>query len=360
MKLTTQVNLLGRVTFQEKLLFTKHLDTMIKAGIPITEALETLVEQAKSPTFVKIVKKVLSDVNNGQALAKSLKKHPKAFDQFYTSLVEVGESSGTLEENLSFLSVQLTKEFRLRKKIQGAMIYPALVVSAMVIMGTFISFFILPKLVDFFKSFDVDLPATTKALLFVSEAMKNYGIFIALGIIILIAVARVITKLPRVRPVWHTALLHAPIFGKLIVYTQLSRFSRNLGTLIKSGVPILKSLKITADTLSNLRFKHDLTQVSKALRGGKGVGETLKKNNYFEYPPIVSRMIAVGEKTGKLDETLLYLGDFYEEEVDDLSKNMSTVLEPILLIAIALGVGFLALAIISPIYELTGSIRTSP
>lgn len=357
MKLTTQVSILKRVSFQEKLLFTKHLDTMIKAGIPIAEALETLVDQAKSPYFKKTIKSILNSVENGQSLAKSLKKHPKAFDQFYVSLVSVGEESGTLEENLGFLAKQLSKDFRLRKKIQGALIYPALVMSASIILGAFVSFFILPKLVEFFSSFEVELPLSTKILLFIANLMKNYGVVIFIALVVFVVVVRVVTRMSIVRPKWHGVILRLPIIGKMLLYGQLSRFSRNLGTLITSGVPISRSLQITVDTLSNLRFKEDLNYVAKDLLKGKNIGDTLIKKDFFEYPPIVSRMISIGEKTGKLDETLLYLSDFYEDEVDDMSKNMSTVLEPILLVGIALAVGFLALAIISPIYELTGSIH---
>lgn len=356
-KLTAQVNLFSKVGHQEKLLFTKHLDTMIKAGIPIAEALETVADQAKSPAFKKVLLEVLADVRNGQPLAKSLGKHKKVFDSLYISLVAIGEESGTLEENLSFLSEQMTKSFRLRKKIRGAMVYPAIIVSAMGIMGIFISLFILPKLVDFFSAFEIDLPITTKLLLFVAKAMKDYGIIIVIGFFVLVIVLRIITRLKSVRPKWHELLLRIPGIGRLISYSQLSHFARNLGTLIKSGVPIHRALEITTSTLTNLKFRNDLFQVSKSLMKGKNIGTTLEKKTYFEYPPLVSRMISVGEKTGKLDETLLYLGDFYEGEIDDLSKNLSTIIEPILLIVIGVGVGFMALAIISPIYELTGSIR---
>jgi type IV pilus assembly protein PilC len=330
---------------------------MIKAGIPLAEALDTLVDQSRSASLRKVLSSVLKDVQNGQSLTKSLGKHPKVFDQFFISLIGIGEESGTLEENLEFLSKQMSKDFRLRRKIKGAMMYPAIVVFAMFIMGGFISFFVLPKLVDFFASFEIELPITTKILLFISTMMKDYGYLILAGFVTLIILLRLITRMSKVRPLWHAFLLRVPGAGKMISYGQLSRFARNLGTLIKSGVPITKALDITADTLSNLRFRNDLMEVSKSLAKGKNIGQTLKKRNFFEYPPLVSRMISVGEKTGKLDETLLYLGDFYEDEVDDLSKNLSTLIEPVLLIVIGLAVGFVALAIISPIYELTGSIR---
>ena len=357
MKKFAQISLFSKVTFQERLMFTKHLDTMISAGIPIVDALETVIDQAKSQKFREVLESISADIKNGQSLANSLGKHPKVFDELYVSLIRVGEESGTLEENLSFLAKQMAKDFRLRKKVRGAMIYPAIVVTAMSIMGIFISLFILPKLVDFFSSFDMELPFPTKVLLFVSKMMRNYRIHIFVGLALFIILVRVITRIQAVRPKWHAFLLKLPGIGKLISYSQLSHFARNFGTLIKSAIPISRALEITAATLTNLRFRKDLLEINKSLVWGKNIGDSLNNKKYFEYPPLVSKMIAVGEKTGKLDETLLYLGNFYEEEIDDLSKNLSTIIEPILLIIIGCGVAFLALAIISPIYELTGSIR---
>jgi type IV pilus assembly protein PilC len=357
MKATAQISILKRVSSQEKLLFTKHMDTMIKAGIPIVEALETLEDQTQSPYFKEVIGGIVSDVKNGKSLAKSLSKYPKVFDEFYVSLIKVGEASGTLDENLTFLVTQMGKDIRLRKQIRNAMFYPALVLTATVIMGGFISFFVLPKLVDFFASFDIELPLTTRILLFVALTMRDYGIFIITGVVVFLVLARLITRMPAVRPTWHSFLLKIPLIGKLIAYGQLARFSRNLGTLIQSGVPINEGLEITSDTLSNLRFKNDLLQINSLLEKGKNIGDTMKKGKFSEYPPLVSRMIAIGEKTGKLDETLLYLSNFYDDEIDDISKNLSTIIEPVLLIIIGVLVGFVALSIISPIYELTGSIR---
>lgn len=357
MKLAAQIQIFSKVSFLDKLLFTKHLAVMIKAGIPITEALATLVDQTKSQAFKKVLSGVLSDVENGQSLAKSLEKFPKVFDEFYVSLVEIGEESGTLEGNLEFLSLQLAKDYSLRKKIQGAMLYPGLVFTATFIMGGFIALFVLPKLVDFFSAFEIKLPITTRILLFFANTMKNYGVFIFGGLVLFMFVSSLVLSLPKVKPWWHRVILKFPLFGEMLAYGQLARFARNLGTLIKSGVPVTKSLETTADTLSNLKFKNDLNEINEYLTKGKNIGDALDSKKYAEFPPLVSKMISVGEKTGKLEETLLYLGDFYEDEIDNISKNLTTILEPVLLIAIGLIVGFVALAIISPIYELTGSIR---
>lgn len=354
---TARLNPFNKVRYLDRLLFTKHLSTMVKAGIPITEALNTLIDQTKSKVFRSVLEDVLSGVENGQSLAKSMAKHPEVFDQFYISLIEVSEESGTLEENLEFMAGQLTKDYILRKKVQGALLYPALIVTAAVVMGGFIALFVLPQLVDFFDAFDTELPITTSILLFVANTMKDYGVFILLGAVVLVVGLIFLLRTPKIKPKWHSLQLKIPLIGDMLAYNQLARFSRNLGVLLTSGISISRSIEVTANTLSNIKFRNDLLKIGDSLTKGKNIAEEMSSKKYSEFPPIVSKMIGVGEKTGKLDETLLYLGDFYEDEIDNLSKNLTTILEPILLIIIGLVVGFVALAIISPIYELTGSIR---
>ncbi len=346
-----------KISFQEKILFTKHLSTMYKAGIPLPEIIETLIQLSKTQSFKAVLKGVLAEVENGQSLSKALSAYPRIFDEFYISLIQISEESGTLEDNLNFLSIQLTKDFNLRKKVISALLYPGIILFAMTVLGGFVSFFILPRLVEFFESFDIELPLTTKILLFLAKTMQNYGLVIALFIIAVLILFRLLLRLKTINFYWHVLMLRLPLVGKLISYGQIARFSRNLGTLVQSGIPIVKGLEITADTLSNLKYKKDLYEVSKILSKGKFIGNALENKNYWEYPSNVSKMISVGEKSGNIDEVLMYLSDFYDNEIDDLSKNLSTVLEPILLVIMGIAVGFVALSIISPIYELTGSIR---
>lgn len=357
MNVSAYIPFYHKVSFVDKLLFTKHLSVMIKSGITISEALDTLSSQTTSGYFKKITDQVLSDIENGETFANALLKHPDIYDDFYISLIKIGEESGTLEENLEFLAKQLSKDYALRKKIQGAMLYPGIILTATLVMGLFISFFIMPKLLDLFNQFQTDLPFFTRILLAFATGLKNYGAFIFIGLLILSFIFSFSLRIPAVRFTWHKTLLKMPLVGKLILYSQLANFSRNLGTLLKSGVPVISSLETTANTLSNVKFKSDLTRVAKEVTKGESISVALNKKRFNEFPPIVIKMIGVGEKTGKLDETLLYLGDFYEDEIDDISKNLSTVLEPILLIGIGLVVGFVALAVISPIYQLTGSLK---
>lgn len=357
MNLSAQLQFTRKPKQLDVLLFTKHMATMIKAGIPISDALSTLSAQTNSLSFRKIIDAVSADVQNGQTFAKALGKHPRVFDQFYVSLIGISEKSGSLDENLEFISKQLAKNYNLKKKIQTAMLYPTLIFIAVTIMGGFISFFILPQLVDFFSAFDIELPLTTRILLFIANAFKNYGVLIAIGFVGTFISLKLLTKTKYIKPLWDTFLIKIPIFGTFVSSSNLAQITRNLGVLIKSGVPVAQSIDITAGTLSNLKFKNDLLRIGASLTKGRNISESIEKGNYHEFPPLVSKMIGVGEKTGKLDESLLYLGDFYEEEIDNFSKNLTTILEPLLLITIGLVVGFVALAIITPIYELTGSIR---
>lgn len=351
------VQILGRVSLTEKLLFTKHLLIMLKSGITISEGIETIAAQTKSAQFRKVLEELGRDIRNGQTLAKALTKHPKIFNQFYASLIEVGEESGTLETSLDYLAKQQASEYALRKKIQAALLYPGIVLVAVTIVGLGMSLFVLPKLVDLFTSLDVKLPLTTRILLFFANLMKNHGTFIILGFIISIFIFRIFISLSMVRPIWDKLLLSLPIFGTLFQNRELSLMCRNLGIMLKSGLPIRRALEVEYFACENYVFKDYVKRIQKSVAKGKEIASELSLGYYSKFSPIAIKMIGVGEKTGQLDESFLYLSNFFDEEVDNIAKNLSVVLEPIILLVIGFVVGFVALAIISPIYELTGSIR---
>lgn len=353
--LQTEIKLFSRIKFVDKLMFTKHLATMIKAGIPIDEALETLSEHG-SASFRNVIAQLTDDVNNGKSLSESMRRHPSVFDQMYVSLIEISEESGTLEENLVFLSEQMSKDYELRQKIKSAMLYPGLLLTVSSTVGGFIGLFVLPQLVNFFEALSVDLPLSTRMLLFVSRIMRDYGLLIVALAVLLAFGFFTFTRLPGIKPFWHRFLLKIPVIGKMNQAGQLARFSRNFGILLKSGVVVTKSLEVAIASLSNLAYQHDLTQVLNSLDKGSAIAETMSKEGFKLFPPLMTRMIRVGEQTGSLDETMIYLAGFYEDEIDSVSKNFTTLLEPVLLVSIGLMVAVIAMAIISPIYELTGSI----
>lgn len=245
----------------------------------------------------------------------------------------------------------------LHKKIRAALLYPQLVLTAAIIMSGFIAFFILPQLVTFFSAFEIELPLTTQVLLFIANAFKYHSLAIAATIIATVTTFHILIRLPFIKPAWQSFILTLPYIGQFLQQTQLAHFSRNLGVLLKSGVEVITAMEITAHTLSNVRYQNDVLELSTQLKKGVSIGETLAAGPYFEFPHLTAKMIAVGEKTGNLDESLFYLGDFYEQEIDATVQNLTTLLEPVMLLIIGLIVAFIALAIISPIYELTGSIR---
>ena len=340
----------------DKIFLTKNLATLLKAGIPIVEAVDTVALQTQSPTLRDNLNNIKNSLSDGKSLSSSLRACPGQFDNYFICMVESGEKSGTLESNLEFLADQINKSYLTNKKIQSALTYPSFIVVAALIMGTFVSIFILPRLVDFFAAFGTDLPLPTKILLAVSTFMKNYGL-VFFGSFFSVIVAFVgLYQLKPIRTIFHRLFLKLPIIGPLTVYGESSRFCRNLSTLTNSGLGLYESLTITASTLTNLKFQQDTLIIAKRIEEGITVHQALDDGHFSEFSQMVKKMVAIGEKTGNLSEMLAYLAAFYEEEVDNISKNLTTILEPVLLVSIGLIVGFLAIAIISPIYQLTGSI----
>lgn len=352
------MKLIGGISFQDKLFFTKHLSVMVRSGIPLPEAISSLGSQSTNPTFKKVINKIVTHVSEGEPLAKALEKaDPDTFDSLYRHLVMIGEESGTLEKNLEHLSHELAKAYEFKKKVNSAMLYPALVIGLGLFMGSGLAIFVLPQFANLFTSMGVDLPITTKILIFIASAFKSYG-FAIIGTIFAISfIFNRIVQLPPIKPSWHRFLLSVPIFGPFQQKAQISDFSRNLGLMLTSGVPITQALSVITEATSNKVYQKYWKDLETAVNKGTSVGEELAKAKYKFVPGIVSKMASVGEKSGKLDETMSYLGEFFEEEVDQMAKDLPTILEPVLLVVVALIVLFLALAIITPIYDLTSSVR---
>lgn len=357
MKLPALTSILFRITPLDILFFTKHMSVMLKSGIPLAESIATLKDQTKNITLKRILAQIQSDIENGQTLESSLAKHPQAFSSLYISLIGIGEKSGNLEDNLEYLSEQLKKSYDFNKKIAGAMLYPKLILAATVIMGMFISLFVLPKLVDLFNSLDVTLPLSTKILLYVANIMKNHGVIIVTALIGVSLLVSQLLQTSFIKPKWQRFILSLPIIGSLNQNIQLASLCRNLGIMLKSGLTITDALKTQFSATDNLVYKDHLENLLKSIEKGKKLSIEISSKKYLFFPAIVPKMIGVGEDTGKLEDVFIYLGEFFEEDVDDATKNLSNILEPILLLIIGILVAFVSLAIISPIYQLTGNIR---
>ncbi len=343
---------INQVSFLDKVLFTKNLALMIKAGLPLRESVATIQDQSKGKVFKKILDDILKNIDNGQSLATSLSHHPGVFDSLYINMIRVGEESGTLEENLGHLTLQLEKSHELRSKVKAAMIYPSFILVTVIVLAAGLTFFVLPQITPIFKTFDIQLPFATRILIAFTEIIQNYGLFILIGVIVLAVISFLISRLRPVKFLIHKITLKLPITGAISRNVNIAHFSRTLGVLLKSGIPIISALDITQTTLGNLVYQKELVGVAAEVQGGKAISDYLRKKETI-FPLMVSRMVGVGEKTGNLEETLLYLSDFYEAEVDRSVKSLSTIFEPILLLIIGAVVGFIALAIITPIYDIT-------
>lgn len=342
--------------FTEKLFFAKHLATLLKGGIPLAESLKLLAEQ--DGKIGPVANEVLGSVENGQSLSDSLGRHPNEFGAFYISLVEVGEVSGTLEKSLEFLAEKLAREEALRKKVQTMLFYPSIVLAVSTAVGGFVSFFVLPKLAGIFSSFDVELPIATRILLVFANFIKIYGIIVVVAIVAVIIVLGGIIKISYpVKLFWHHLKFHVPFIGKVNKSAALSSLFRDLGVMLQSGLPLEYALRIESEIAENLVIRKKIKGVHEAVSSGSTVGKELLEGEYQIFPALVSRMISVGERSGTLEGTFLYLADFFEDETDVAAKNGAALLEPLLLVFISLVAGFVALAVILPIYTLTGSIH---
>jgi type IV pilus assembly protein PilC len=346
---------LGGVSIAARALLAKHLAVMLKSGVTLTEALEVIHDSARG-RLKSVLKGVKQSVETGRSLSSAFADYPKIFPVLFVQATYAGEKSGTLAENLENIAEELEKEKDLIRKIRGALVYPVVVLVAAFVLAMGLSFFVLPNIVPLFGGLKVELPLTTRILINFSGFIENYGAALFAGIIFTVFFLSWFLRLKIVHPFTHWILLKTPIIGRMMMASNMVRFNRTLGMLLKSGLTIDEALSITESALGNFYYKRALYSASQRISKGAKLSESLEENKQL-FPLIVTRMIRIGEESGQFEETLFYLSDFYEADVDASTKTLSTTLEPILLLFIGLVVGGLALAIITPIYEITGNIR---
>lgn len=330
--------------------FTRQLSTMVTAGLTLTESFEILQKQSK-PALQKVVTELLHDVEGGLTFAGALQKHPKVFSRVYIALVRSGESAGVLDKVLHRLADNLEKQYEFAAKTKGALIYPVIVMIAMVAVMFVMMVFVVPQLTSMYTDFGASLPAPTQILIGVSRVMTKFwyvfiGVFFGLGYAL-----RAWRKTPVGEWQIDTLLLKIPIYGQLKIQIMMTEFSRTIALLIGAGVSLLSALEIVADSLENVRFRVGLAKAAQDVEKGVAFAEAMSRQE--DFPQLVSQMTAVGEETGKLDEVLLKLSSYYESESEHAVKNLSTALEPIIMVVLGVAVGFLVIAIVLPIYDLT-------
>lgn len=344
------------VNASDILFMTKHLAIAIKNGLTLIEGLEMLQEQATSKKFGRILGTILEILKTGNSFYDALAHYPKYFSAIYVNLVKTGELSGTLQENLFHLAEELKKSQDLKQKIKSAMMYPMIIFIAIMGLGFSVAVFVLPKIIPLFKTLNVELPLSTRGLIFIAEIFENHGLLIFVGGIAFVFLFFWLIRKNFVKPFTHRILLHIPVISPILKNMQLEQFSRTLGTLLKSGVTLDKGLQITSDAATNVIYRRAILSLIPEVEQGKPLSEAMARYPQL-FPKIAMRMVGMGEKTGSLEETLKYLSEMYGEEVDNTVKNLSTIIEPAMLIIIGLVVGVVAVSILGPIYKITGAVQ---
>jgi type IV pilus assembly protein PilC len=346
----------GRVKDKDIVVFTRQFSTMIDAGLPLVQALDILSEQVENKTLGKALKMIKSDVEGGSTYADALKKHPRIFTELYVNMVAAGETGGILDTILTRLAGYIEKAMKLKKKVKGAMVYPAVVTTVAVIIVGVILVFVVPTFTKMFETLGGTLPLPTKIVVTISNFLKGTGGFVILATIIssIIFVNR-IRRTEKGKIATDKLLLKLPIFGILIVKVAIAKFTRTMGTLTSSGVPILDGLEITAKTAGNKVIERSVMDVRAAVQEGKTLAEPLMKSKVF--PPMVTHMIAVGESTGALDSMMSKIADFYDDEVDNTVNNLTAMMEPMLMVFLGSTVGFIIVAMYLPIFKLVTLIK---
>jgi type IV pilus assembly protein PilC len=345
-----------RVPLTEKMMFARNLKIMISAGMSLPRALDTLSLQTKSKKFKKVLLNISDEITRGKRFSDALSAHPDIFSELFISMVRVGEEAGTLEEVLDTLANQMEREYELKSKVKGAMIYPAIIISAMIIIGILMIIVVVPKLAQTFEELNIELPFTTRLVISFGKFLAQKWMFIFFLLILFFAGFQLFLKTKIGKRIFDFLVLKLPIISPIVKKTNSAYTARTLSSLITSGVPIVRALEIVSGTLGNIYFKEAIAEAAEKVRKGSKISESLLPYQDL-YSPTVIQMLQVGEETGETSTILAKLADFFEEEVTNSTKNLSAVIEPILMLLIGGAVGFFAISMFQPIYSMIGGMK---
>jgi len=354
-KFSVLTGVFSKVSVAEQIIFTKNLSGMILAGLSLSRALSVLKKQTKNSKFGKILSSLMADINSGETFSSALSKFPGVFSKLFVSMVRAGEESGNLAGALTDIGLNLEKSHSLTKKIHGALIYPSVIMSAMVVIGVLMFAFVVPTLASTFKSLGVTLPLSTRLLIFLGNFFSRN---LVLTFVIIIGAGLGLYSLFRAKfmaKYIDFVVMKIPVVSNLTKELNTARTARTISSLLLSGVSLTRALEITEDVVQNIYYKNVLNEAKEAIEKGAPFSQAFEAHTNL-YPIMMSEMVQVGEETGKLSDMLLQIALFYEEEVENKTKNLSTIIEPLLMIVIGAGVGFFAISMISPLYSILGSI----
>lgn len=343
------------IRLTEKMFFARNLSVMISAGLSLNRALMALTEQTKNSKFKSIIEDLNRSITKGNSFAESLRPYKDIFGEIFINMVAVGETTGRLAQILKLLANQMKKEHTLKRRVRGAMIYPAIIITVLILVGALMMIYVVPNLAQTIKELGVPLPLTTQIVISISEFMTRFYLWVLGGIILGILLFWRSLKTKLGKEIFDRISLKFPIFGPLLHKYNVARFCRTLAYLISSGIPIVSSLETTSTVLGNVFYKRVTVKASQEIQKGRQLNEILKEHPKL-FEPMVIQMIQVGEETGKISEMLLRTALFFEEEVTNTTKNLSSVIEPLLMVIVGIAVGFFAISMFQPIYGSLGSI----
>ncbi len=351
------LSLFNRITTEEKIMFAHNLAAMARAGLSLSRALSIMERQSKNVRFKSVMSSLAQTIKEGGTFSDALKKYPREFSALFVSMVHAGEESGSLPDALEVVGNQMKKSDAIVKKVKGAMIYPSIIMMVMIIVGVVLIVKVVPTLTSTFTELNVELPGTTKFLIMLSDAIQTQGILLSLGIVLVVFGFVVAARTEKGRYVLHTIVLRLPLIGNVIKELNAARTARTFSSLLSAGVDIIEALEITHDVLQNVRYKEVVHNAATRIQKGVQLSVIFEEETSAEfYPVLFSEMIAVGEETGKLTDMLEEIALFYEGEVEEVTKNLTTIVEPILMLIVGVAVGFFALAMIAPMYSVMNGV----
>jgi type IV pilus assembly protein PilC len=340
----------GGISTAQKITFAKNLSAMTKAGLSLSRALSVIERQTKNTRFKNVVEGLNLEIKKGNTLSEALKKYPNIFSNLFVSMARAGEESGSLSAALANVALQMDKTYRLQKKIKGAMIYPAVIVSVMIIVGILMLIFVLPGITSTFKELNTELPFTTKVIIFLSDFLSGHWFLTILIILAVVSGFYLSLKTVVGKRIRDRVIIKLPLVGDLVKETNSAQVARTLSSLLSAGVPVAQALTITKDTISNYYYRQVLEEAIKIVEKGENISSVFIKNSEL-YPNFVGEMMGVGEETGNMASMLGEVAFFYETDVEERTKDLSTIIEPVLVVLIGVVVAFFALSIIAPIYS---------
>lgn len=348
------IALFNKTSLKDKIIFTQQLGIMIKSGLSVVEAMKALAEETTNKKFAAEINQVISDVKGGTSLSEALAKHPRTFDTVYINTVRSGEKSGKLEEILARLAVQQEKDYELTSKVRGALIYPTFVLCALIAVFVLVLVGVIPELKKIFDEMDVPLPATTRAIVALSTFMKNNIILMVVVLTIVVIALKLFGNTPSGKRIFDQIKMKIPVLGSLTKKSYMAKFCRTFAGLSAAGLPLLDIFRTAKDVINNVIYQEAIEAMSKKVENGEPISKVLKESPLF--PAMVGQLASVGEKSGSIDAVFETLANFFDREVDNITANLSQMLEPVLMVIMGVGVGILIISVVQPIYGLVNVI----